>query len=340
MTGLVIGFTYDLKDDYLSEGFGELEVAEFDTTETIFGIRDALESLGHKVILIGNAKALLKRLLNQERWDLVFNICEGLRGFGREAQVPAMLDIFDIPYVFSDPLVMSLTLHKGMTKRIIRDLGIPTAPFEVVHNISDIDSVNLPYPLFVKPVAEGTGKGIASDSKVNSKEELTKVSGRLLETFQQPVLVETFLPGRELTVGIIGTGIKARVIGMMEVHWTNQETSGIYSYHTKANYKGVVEYSVPEADLYVRCAEVALNSWKGLGCCDGGRIDVRLDARGIPNFLEVNPLAGLNYIHSDLPILAEKAGIGFVELIGMIVQSALERVRRKDSNSGLHSQKL
>ncbi|HSV89424.1 MAG TPA: hypothetical protein VLH61_12360 [Bacteroidales bacterium] len=323
---MIIGFTYDLKDDYLAEGFSELEVAEFDTTETIFSIRDTLENLGHSVILVGNAKALLKRLAAGERWDLVFNICEGVKGFGREAQIPAILDVFELPYVFSDPLVMSLTLHKGFTKRIIRDLGIPTAPFEIVQHVADAESVELPFPLFVKPVAEGTGKGIGHDSKISDKAELIKVCRRLLSNFSQPVLVETFLPGREITVGIVGTGDSSRVIGMMEVLWKNSGISGIYSYHSKANYQGLIEYQVPESELYQRCAEVALASWKGLGCRDGGRIDLRLDAAGVPNFLEVNPLAGLNPVHSDLPILAGKAGIEFKELIDMILQSAMERV--------------
>lgn len=323
-----IGFTYDLKEDYLAEGFSEEAAAEFDAPETIEGISNALESLGHQVVPIGNVKALLHRLHQGERWDLVFNICEGVSGIGREAQVPAILDVFNIPYVFSDALVLSLTLHKGMTKRIIRDLGIPTADFSIVEKPADLPYVDLQYPLFVKPVAEGTGKGIGPDSKVKNFSELKRVCLDRLERFAQPVLVEAFLPGREITVGIVGNGEKARVIGMMEVLYKEQETSSVYSYHNKAHYEDFIEYVVPERDLYEKCAEVALVSWRGLGCRDGGRVDLRLDEHGVPNFMEVNPLAGLNPIHSDLPILAAKAGISFNDLIKSILQAAIERVKK------------
>jgi D-alanine-D-alanine ligase len=324
---VIIGFTYDLKSDYLAEGFSEEEAAEFDASETIDGISSALESLGHEVVRIGNVKALLKRLHQGERWDLVFNICEGVKGIGREAQVPAILDVFDIPYTFSDVLVLSLTLHKGMTKRIIRELGIPTAPFAVVELAEDIVRIDLPYPLFVKPVAEGTGKGIGPDSKVRNFQELKNACLDRLEQFRQPVLVETFLPGREITVGIVGTGPKARVIGMMEVIYNQKEQSGIYSYHNKAHYEDFIDYMVPERDLFESCAEVALASWRGLGCRDGGRVDLRLDEHGVPNFMEVNPLPGLNPIHSDLPILASKAGISYNDLIAFIINSALIRTK-------------
>ncbi|MEE4178384.1 MAG: hypothetical protein V2I46_12840 [Bacteroides sp.] len=323
---MFIGFTYDLKDDYLAEGFSEEAAAEFDVPETIQGISDALESLGHRVVRIGNVKALLNRLHQGERWDLVFNICEGVLGNGREAQVPAILDIFDIPYVFSDALVLALTLHKGMTKRLIRDLGIPTAPFAVVEMAADIPRVDLPYPLFVKPVSEGTGKGIGPDSKVKNFAELKVVCLDRLERFRQPVLVETFLPGREITVGVIGNAENAKVIGMMEVIYNQHENTGIYSYHNKAHYEDYIEYVVPERELYDKCSEVALAAWRGLGCRDGGRVDLRLDQYGVPNFMEVNPLAGLNPVHSDLPILAAQAGISFIDLIKSILDAAKQRI--------------
>lgn len=330
---MLIGFTYDLKEDYLAEGFSEEAAAEFDVPETIEGISNALESLGHQVVRIGNVKALLNRLHNNERWDLVFNICEGVQGIGREAQVPAVLDVFGIPYVFSDALVLSNTLHKGITKRLIRDLGIPTAPFALVEQAADIPRIDLPYPLFVKPVAEGTGKGIGPDSKVKNFAELKAVCLDRLERFRQAVLVETFLPGREITVGIIGNGDKARVIGIMEVIYNQRETSGIYSFQNKAHYEDFIEYVVPERDLYEQCSKLALASWRGLGCRDGGRVDLRLDEYGVPNFMEVNPLAGLNPVHSDLPILAAKAGISYNDLIAMIMEAALDRLCQRSNKN-------
>jgi D-alanine-D-alanine ligase len=324
-----VGIAYDLKSDYISEGFTEEEAAEFDSEETISGIEDALKANGYRTERIGNVRSLLSLLHNGKRWDIVFNICEGLHGIGREAQVPAILDIYKIPYTFSDVLVNSLTLHKGLTKRVIRDLGIPTADFAVVEKESDIEKIELPFPMFAKPVAEGTGKGINPNSKITSQKELKEVCLDRLKQFKQPVLVETFLPGREFTVGIVGTGEESVVVGLMEVCFKEQELSKIYSYNSKANYQELVDYTLPEKEITEVCYKIALDAWKGLGCRDGGRIDLRMDKNGIPNFIEVNPLAGLNPIHSDLPILSRMAGISYNELIERIMKSAIKRIKKK-----------
>ena len=145
-----IGLTYDLRADYLAEGFTEEETAEFDHADTIEAIECALQDLGFETARIGNIKNLARRLVAGNRWDMVFNIAEGLKGFGREAQVPAMLDAYDIPYTFSDSLALSLTLNKGMAKRVIRDMGLPTPDFFVVEGVSDVEMVALPFPLFAK----------------------------------------------------------------------------------------------------------------------------------------------------------------------------------------------
>lgn len=324
-----IGITYDLRDDYLREGYGLEETAEFDRMDTIEAIEGALAALGHQTDRIGHVRHLVSRLATGDRWDLVFNIAEGLHGIGREAVVPALLDAYRIPYTFSDPLVLALTLHKGMTKAVLRDAGIPTADFAVVDTVSDAENVSLPYPLFAKPVAEGTGKGISDESKVDSAWELASVCSRLLEEFRQPVLVETYLPGREFTAGIVGTGPQAEVIGVMEVLFKDRhKESKIYSYQSKANYEDIIEYRIPEQEIVDACSRVALASWKALGCRDGGRVDLRMDAAGTPNFIEVNPLAGLNPVHSDLPIICRLKDIPFQELIGRILASALKRIGR------------
>ncbi len=324
---MIVGLTYDLRDDYLKEGYSEEETAEFDAAVTIDAIDSTLQSLGFQTQRIGNIKSLVKALHGDQKWDLVFNICEGMYGIGREAQVPAILDAYKIPYVFSDPLVLALTLHKGHTKRVVRDFGIPTADFEVVNTLSDVEKVNLPYPLFVKPVAEGTGKGIDSKSIVDSPLKLVDICEELLNRFNQPVLVETYLSGREFTVGIIGTGEKARVIGVMEIVVTEKAAEPVYSLLTKETWHGTVDYPMATGHDYEICAETALKAWRALDCRDGGRIDLKMDENGIPNFIEVNPLAGLNPDHSDLPMLASKNGISFKQLIGTIMDSALERVR-------------
>jgi D-alanine-D-alanine ligase len=319
--------TYDLREDYLAEGYSEEETAEFDHPSTIAAIEEALRGLGYETERIGHLRALAGRLVAGDRWDLVFNIAEGIKGFGREAQVPALLDAYDIPYTFSDPLVLSLTLHKGMTKRVIRDLGIPTPDFDVVESHKDIATVRLPYPLFAKPVAEGTGKGVTAASKISTREELEHTCMALLEAFRQPVLIETFLPGREFTVGILGTAEEAFAPAVMEVHLTDKAEKEVYSYVNKEDWHGRIEYRLAADGMAMLAEQTALSAWRGLGCRDGGRIDLRADANGIPHFMEVNPLAGLRPEHSDLPILCSLAGMTYREMIAKIMQSTLKRIR-------------
>ncbi|MEZ5196316.1 MAG: hypothetical protein R2764_07950 [Bacteroidales bacterium] len=321
-----IGITYDLRDDYLKQGFSLEETAEFDKIDTIDAIDHTLQELGYQTDRIGNVKQLCMRLVKGDRWDLVFNICEGMYGIGREAQAPAVLDAWNIPYVFSDPLVLSLTLHKGMTKRIIRDAGIPTPDFFVVNTPEDISSVDLPFPLFAKPLAEGTGKGINANSVIADADQLRKVCLHLLSAFKQPVLVETFLSGREFTVGITGTGSKARSVAVMEVILKDTAEKNVYSMKNKEEWESLVDYRLIDEKIEQECEKVALDSWIVLGCRDGGRVDIRYDKKGIPNFIEVNPLAGIHPNHSDLPIMATKKGISYKNLIKMIMDSAMDRM--------------
>ena len=321
---LLIGMTYDLRADYLAEGFSLEETAEFDKPDTIEGIENSLRELGYRTERIGNAKALVKALAANRRWDLVFNIAEGMFGVGREAVVPALLDAYQIPYTFSDPAVLTIALDKALTKAIVRDAGVPTAPFACLHTIADIARIDLPCPLFLKPLAEGTGKGISNRSKVRNASELREVATDLLARFHQPVLVETFLPGREFTVGLAGMGDTARVLGVIEVNFKTG-SSEIYSYQTKTDYEKLVTYTVPEDAVSREAAQVALAAWRALRCVDAGRADIRCDAAGRPNFIEVNPLAGLNPTHSDLPILCRMNGINFTQLIGQIMTNAVQR---------------
>ncbi len=322
-----IGITYDLREDYLIEGYSEEETAEFDRAETIEAIDQTLKELGYRTDRIGHLKSLTRRLAAGDRWDLVFNIAEGLRGFGREAQIPALLDAYDIPYTFSDPLVLALTLHKGMTKHVIRDMGIPTPDFAIIEKEDQITGICLSYPLFAKPVAEGTGKGITAASKINTEKELVEVCRMLLTVFKQPVLVESFLPGREFTVGIIGTGKDAIATDTMEVCLKAQAEPDVYSYINKENCEELVEYRLVYDEEAQQVRETALSAWRGLGCRDAGRMDLRSDRSGRPNFMEVNPLAGLHPQHSDLPIIFSLMGKTFHQLIDRIMHSALKRVQ-------------
>lgn len=320
-----IGITYDLRDDYIAAGYSEENSAEFDRKDTIQAIDGALRDLGYETDCIGNFESLMKRLLGGQRWDLVFNIAEGLNGFGREGLVPALLDAYGIPYTFSDPMVLSLTLHKAMAKRVVRDLGIPTPDFFVVDRQRRKFAGDFPFPLFAKPVAEGTSKGINAASKIVSTSQLTEVCNRLLQKFHQPVIVETYLPGREFTVGIIGTGREATVIGIMEIVLAKHAEPGVYSYINKELCEDLVEYRLVDDTMAQRTRKFALAVWRGLGCRDAGRVDFRVDKRGMPNFLEINPLAGLHPEHSDLCIIASKIGMTYRELIEAILSSAFER---------------
>ena len=324
-----IGLTYDLRSAYLAHGYSEEETLEFDRDDTITAIESTLNALGHETDRIGNGRQLTEALVAGKRWDLVFNIAEGLHGIGREAQVPAILDLYEIPYTFSDPLVMSLTLHKGMTKRIIRDAGVPTSDFLIAETAEDTVGVGFAPPYFIKPVAEGTGKGITPDSIVHETGKLKPAVAGLLNRYQQPVLIEPYLSGREFTVGIVGTGNDAEIVGTIEVILLENAEQGVYSCLNKEECEERVEYRLVHAEndpLVRNTEEVALRAWQVLGCRDGGRIDIRCDGNGKPQFMEVNPLAGIHPEHSDLPIICNKRGIPYATLLDKIVRSAQKRL--------------
>jgi D-alanine-D-alanine ligase len=322
---VTIGLTFDLQADYLARGYTEEETAEFDAVETIAGIAGALESLGHTVVQIGSVTSLVQRLAAGERWDVVFNYAEGMFGLGREAQVPALLDAYQIPYTFSDTVVMALALHKGLTKRIARDLGVRTPPFAVVERAADVDAVDLPFPLFVKPLAGGTSVGVSAASHVTSRVELACACETLLRRFRQPVIVEQYLPGRELTVGIVGTGRDARAVGVLEVLFLDRAEAYGYSYLNKKDWVGRVDFSLPDDAVAADAATVALEVYRGLGCRDAARVDCRCDADGRVNFVEINPIAGLAP-YSDLVILAERKGVSHRRLVEQILTSAVARL--------------
>ncbi len=211
----------------------------------------------------------------------------------------------------------------------MRQAGIPTPDFVLVQQPADVDAISLPYPLFAKPVAEGTSKGITAASKVLDRAALRRVCTDLLDQFRQPVLVETFLSGREFTVGLTGTGDEAQVLATMEIHLLPGADADVYSYVNKEQCEELVRYLPvrPGEDPVVRRVdELALAAWRALGCRDGGRLDFRCDAQGEPHFLEANPLPGLHPQHSDLPILCGFAGIPYVDLIDRIVRSARRRL--------------
>lgn len=319
-----IGLTFDLRSWYIDRGFTMDETAEFDKQETIDALEDSLKLMGYETELIGNAFQLIEALASGKKWDMVFNIAEGLYGDGRESVVPAVLDQYKIPYVFSGPVIMGVSLNKHLAKLVVAAAGVPVSPGCLITELKDLNTCNLKYPLFIKPVSEGTGKGITAKSLVNSADELHNMAEWILKEFEQPALVEEYLPGREFTVGIVGNGTETVAIGGMEVICANNLP---YSVEVKENYQSYCKYKPLDAEIVDECKSVALKAWKALDAVDAGRVDLKADRYGKICFIEANPLAGLNPIHSDLPILSRMYGIEYQTLMEMIVKAAVKRIK-------------
>lgn len=324
--GYGIALVYDSKEEYLAAGHSLLEVMEFDDEGVIGGIEQALGRLGHRVERIGRGRNLARRLGLGERWDLVLSIAEGLSGRGREAQVPALCEMFDQAYAFSDPVTCGVTLDKAWAKRLVRDAGLPTPEFAVVRTPGEAAGLPMTPPLFVKPVAEGSSKGITGRSIVEAGDDLVARCTALLTDFPDGLLVERFLPGREVTVGVLGNGPDAHALAVMEVGWTDRSEVAAYTALNKDEYLDRVHYRLVEGEpLALEAAALAVAVYRALDCRDVARVDLRADADGRLAFLEVNPLPGLHPVRSDLPIMARLAGVAYDDLIGHIVGAAAGR---------------
>ncbi|MFT4569381.1 MAG: D-alanine-D-alanine ligase [Candidatus Binatia bacterium] len=320
-----LALVYDLREDYEGRDLSEEQLAEFDSSVTVAALAAGLETLGLTVETVGNGRALAARLVEGHRWDLVFSIAEGLFGRSREAQVPSLCELFEQPYVFSDPLTMAATLDKSVAKRLVRDCGVATTPFFVLETEQDAVGLAVPFPAFVKPLSEGTGKGCENASVVRTHEELVASARSLFERFAQPVLVEPYLSGREFTVGIVGNGASARVVGVAEIVLRPGADVGVYSLRNKEECESLVRYQRADDEEAQAAAEAAMAAYRALGCRDAARLDFRSDDSGQPQFLEANPIAGLHPSHSDLPIIAGLSALTYEGLLGEIVDAARER---------------
>lgn len=315
-----VGLTYDLASDWAADGLSGQDLAEFDTQDTIDAIAAVFAARGCAVDRIGRARALLPRLLAGERWDLVFNICEGRRGLAREALVPALLEEWGIACALSDSATLAVAHRKDCAKRVVRDQGVPTAAFAVLAR--DDDPMPLAFPVFAKPVAEGTGKGVSGASLCHDAAALRALTATLLARFAQPVLVEAYLPGREFTIGMVGAG---EPVATMEVMMTGAAESTAYGWLNKKDYEGRMRYRLAADAEALAARDVAVAAWRALGCRDGGRVDVRSDAQGRPHFIEANPLPGLHPVDSDLVILAGLAGWSYDRLLATMIGHACAR---------------
>lgn len=310
------------------------EFAEWDSNETISAVEHALSSLGEVIRL--EASANFPERLRAERPDIVFNMAEGLRGVNRESHVPAMCEFFGIPYSGSDPFTLSLCLDKARAKECLAYHGIPTAPFQLVHDASS-HSGALRFPVFVKPVHEGSSKGITERNYCRTPSEMREQVAFLLDRYRQPVLIEEFLTGAEFTCAVLGNGGDAHVLPIVGMNFDVLPSGSLPVYGFEAKWlwdrpeQPLEIFECPaRIDEALRCTieRVVLAAYHVLGCRDWSRIDVRLDAAGVPNVVEVNPLPGILPDPADnscFPKAARAAGMSYDELIQTCVRHAADR---------------
>jgi D-alanine-D-alanine ligase len=324
-----IALTYNLKkqdktkpEDYFSE---------FDSPETIDAISAVLNKKGHSVNLVDADRPDLLSYFSKNRADIVFNIAEGTSSRWRESEIPAILDYLDIPYTGSNAFSLALALNKALTKKILKAEDIPTPSFQVFLKGSERLNPDLKFPLIVKPNREGSGKGINASNVVYTEDELFEKIREIKELYKQEVLVEEFIDGRELTVGILENG-KITVLPILEIDFTNCKASGEYFYSWRMKeFQGSRELGLlPTFHCPARLDKateelvksIAIRSHCSLGCFGVSRTDIRLSKDNIPYVLEINPLPGLNPHESNFPLMAYAAGMQYEELIEAILLSA------------------
>ncbi|HYG59643.1 MAG TPA: ATP-grasp domain-containing protein [Symbiobacteriaceae bacterium] len=327
--GLTVGLMYNLgKYEQPEEGEPPDVHAELDSDQTIMAVAAALASAGHTVLRIeGDEEAYLK--LRERRPDIVFNMCEGLRGESRESQIPAMLELLGIPYTGSGVLPLALSLDKATAKKMFLFHGVPTPAFRAIAPGEPVDCQGLRFPLFVKPALEGSSMGISPRSRVDTPAELLERVLHVHQWYRQPALVEEFLEGREFTVGLVGNETPF-IFPIMEINYSlvPRNHGEVYSYQFKKEWDGDEFYLCPAPishALETVLKQTALNAVRALGCRDVARVDIRLNAEGEPSVLEVNPLPGLSPGFSDLCRQAEKAGWTYAELVNGILEAAVQR---------------
>jgi D-alanine-D-alanine ligase len=316
-----VGFVYNVRSPEAGE-----DDAEFDAPETIKAISDAIAANGHDVIGL-EADRTLPTALTTAEVDVVFNMAEGKGQRSREAQVPALLELLCIPYTGSDAVTLGVTLDKSLASTLVSARGVATPRGFVMRSNDDPVPSEFPFPAVVKPVHEGSSKGITNESVVFDEAGLRERAGLIAARFEQPVLCEEYVAGREITVGLLGSPV--RVLPPMEIVFLGDEQLPLYSFEVKRRFEELVRYEVPAELTPEELAAIeraSLNAFEALGCRDVARLDFRLDDHGTPHFLECNPLPGLAPGVGDLTFIAEAAGMSFEDLIGEILECALQRL--------------
>ena len=325
-----IGLSCDLKEAITAEpGSPDDAFEEYDSSVTIEIISAALEAKGHSVIVLGGGSEFLDNI-REERVDIVFNIAEGRGCYrSREAQVPSVLEMLDIPYTGSDPQCLAICLDKPVTKKLASTFDVNTPRWLAVSNKQELSQAawnEIAFPAIVKPAYEGSSKGIRLTSLAFDVKQAQQEASRILENYRQPVMIEEFIDGDEVTVGIIGNS-SPEIIGMMRILPRKKDVPFVYSLEVKRDYVNQVDYECParlSPEVLEKIAASSLRVYQGLGCRDFARIDFRISPEGAAHFLEVNPLPGLG-TYSDLVIMAIKMGWTHEKLIGAVFDAALER---------------
>ncbi len=325
-----IGLAFDLKEQVCPDGSRcSDEFEEYDSPETVELIADTLKSQGHNVMLLGGGREFMENILSREV-DMVFNIAEGRGNYrSREAQVPSVLEMLGIPYSGSDPQCLAVCLDKPLTKQLVAAAGISTPRCHVIANRAGIErlfDLKISYPAILKPACEGSSKGIIGSSVVENAISAVETAARVLESYRQPVMLEEFIDGDEVTIGITGNH-PARVLDIMRILPRKKNAHFVYSLEVKRNYVEMVDYECPAAlpDAVRRNLESnALKAFQVLGCRDFARLDFRISPDGSAHFIEINALPGLG-TYSDLVIMAQKVGWTHQQLILEVFNAALKR---------------
>lgn len=324
-----VGLTYNLRKGAVTT---EDEEAEFDDYSTVEAIKSAIEGLGCNVVLLEATSEIISEI-PKHNIDIVFNFAEGLRGRGREAQIPALLNLLRIPFTGSDETTLGVALDKALAKKVVTFSRVKTPKFQVFFSAEDKLHRNLKFPLIAKPNAEGSSKGIMDKAKVENLSELKEAVARIVDVYKQPALVEEFIEGREFTVGVLGNGESIEMLPILEAKFLDTGKFGFYSYHVKKHCHDYAEYSCPAditGEMAKKIRRMAIKVYNALECKDVARIDIRYStAENEPYFIEINPLPGLQPGFSDLPTIAQAAGISYPELIKKILNSALLRYGMK-----------
>jgi D-alanine-D-alanine ligase len=324
-----IGLSYDLKTDVTQRHGIDDALEEYDSPETVAVISSALEKKGHRIVHLGGGAQFIDNI-RREKIDFVFNICEGRGNYrSRESQVPAILEMLDIPYTGSDPLTLAICLDKPITKKMVSMAGIPTPNWLIISDVNElmkIDWKRFTFPVIIKPSYEGSSKGIRLTSLAENVKQTEAEVKRILKDYSQSVMVEEFIDGEEVTVGVIGNS-PPKLTGMMRIVPKQKSTHFVYSLEVKRDYLNQVAYESPvkmPGPVLKKIEENALNAFKTLGCRDFSRVDFRINHNGTPYFIEINPLPGLG-TYSDLVIMAVKLGWTHEGLIGAVLDVAMER---------------